>query len=258
VGVPQADCSLDRVGDWAGPPVGVPQADCSLDRVGDWAGALVLIDTGSAFAAPGIHAALRAWSAAPVHTVVFTHGHIDHVMGVARFESEARPAGAPPFRVVAHEAIRERFERYRLTAGYNAACNARQFAAPGLTWPVDYRDPDVVYRDSLELDVVRNLARMYAGWWDGNPARLKPPRDGALAGEVSGLAGGTARLIERAGELSAVGEHALACQLAEWAVQAAPGDDAVRRARAAIYRARAAGEDGLMARNIFRAAADEV
>jgi alkyl sulfatase BDS1-like metallo-beta-lactamase superfamily hydrolase len=105
--------------------------------------------------------------------------------------------------------------------------------------------------------VVRSLVRRYAGWWDGNPARLKPARDAQLAAEVAALAGGAARLVDRARALSAAGDHALACQLAEWARAAAPSDAEVRTARAAIYRDRAAGEDSLMARNIFRAAADE-
>ena len=41
---------------------------------------------------------------------------------------------APP-RVVAHELVPERFDRYKLTAGYNAVINQRQFKAPGLRWP---------------------------------------------------------------------------------------------------------------------------
>jgi alkyl sulfatase BDS1-like metallo-beta-lactamase superfamily hydrolase len=71
------------------------------------------------------------------------------------------------------------------------------------------------------------------------------------------MAGGATRLIERAEALAAAGDHALACQLAEWARQAAPDDDGIRRARAAIYRARAAVESSLMAKNIFTSAADE-
>ena len=46
--------------------------------------------------------------------------------------------------------------------------------------------------------VVRNLWRLYGGWYDGNPARLKPPTDAAIAAEVASLAGGATRLAERA------------------------------------------------------------
>jgi alkyl sulfatase BDS1-like metallo-beta-lactamase superfamily hydrolase len=36
--------------------------------------------------------------------------------------------------------------------------------------------------------VIRNLWRLYGGWWDANPARLKPPSDRELAREVALLA----------------------------------------------------------------------
>src|ERR1700688_1236947 len=46
--------------------------------------------------------------------------------------------------------------------------------------------------------VVRNVWRLYGGWWDGNPASLKPAPEGALAGELAALAGGAGVLAERA------------------------------------------------------------
>src|SRR3546814_13348953 len=38
--------------------------------------------------------------------------------------------------------------------------------------------------------VVRNLWRLYGGWYDGNPAHLKPAADAVLAAEIAALAGG--------------------------------------------------------------------
>jgi alkyl sulfatase BDS1-like metallo-beta-lactamase superfamily hydrolase len=58
--------------------------------------------------------------------------------------------------------------------------------------------------------VVRNVWRLYGGWYDGNPARLKPAPDAALAAEIAGLAGGAHRLAERARELADVGDLRLA------------------------------------------------
>jgi alkyl sulfatase BDS1-like metallo-beta-lactamase superfamily hydrolase len=55
--------------------------------------------------------------------------------------------------VVAHENMPARFDRYKLTAGYNAAINRRQFQVDDLTWPVDYRYPDRTYRDEHEFEV---------------------------------------------------------------------------------------------------------
>jgi alkyl sulfatase BDS1-like metallo-beta-lactamase superfamily hydrolase len=358
---------------------------------------LVLIDTGSAFFATQVHEAIRGWSAEPVHTAVYTHGHVDHVLGVPAFEAEARSRGWPGLRVVSHEAVGPRFDRYRLTAGYNRIINARQFRIPGLVWPTDYRYPDVTYRDSLDLDVgglrfalrhgrgetddhtwtwlperkilctgdlfiwaspncgnpqkvqrypiewaralramdaleaellcpghgypirgadrvhqaltetatlleslhdqtvgmmnagarldeivhtvrapahllarpylqpiydepefvVRNIWRLYGGWYDGNPAHLKPAPEAALAAELAALAGGAGRLAERASALADAGDLALACHLAELAAQAAPRDAGIRAVRGAVYGRRADAERSTMSRGIYRWAAEE-
>ena len=42
---------------------------------------LVLVDTGSRETASLTFAALRRWDDSPVHTVIYTHGHIDHSWG---------------------------------------------------------------------------------------------------------------------------------------------------------------------------------
>src|SRR6185503_13782902 len=104
--------------------------------------------------------------------------------------------------------------------------------------------------------IVRNVWRLYGGWWDGDPAALKPPAATALAQEVAALAGGAAALMKRAEERAAAGELALACQLAEWAARVAPDDASVVEARRKIYRTRSEAETSLMARGIFRDAAD--
>jgi len=356
---------------------------------------LTLVDTGSAQLAAQVHDCVRRWSDAPVHTAVYTHGHIDHVFGIERFDAEALREGRPLPRVIAHQAVLQRFERYKLTAGYNSCINSRQFSLP-VKWPVAFREPDETYASQLTLAldgvdaelhhargetddhtwvwlpslrvlctgdlfiwavpnagnpqkvqryprqwaealrkmaalgaevllpghgvpifgearvhtalsetaellellhdralammndgatleellravavpeelaarpylqpiydepefIVRNVWRLYGGWWDGDPAALKPPPAAALAGEVAALAGGVAALLARAEERAAAGELALACQLAEWAARAAPDDAGVIAARRKIYRARADGETSLMARGIFGDAAE--
>lgn len=358
---------------------------------------LVLIDVGSYILARQVHARVRAWSQRPLHTAVYTHGHVDHVFGVGLYEQEPRPERTPAPRVVAHEAVGARFDRYRLTAGYNRLINARQFGMRDLVWPSDYRYPDVTYRDRVDLDVgglrltlthargetddhtwvwvperkllctgdlfiwaapncgnpqkvqrypldwaralramaelgaellcpghgfpirgvdrirqalgdtaelleslhdqtlalmnagaclddvlhtvrapahlldrpylrpvydepefiVRNVWRLYGGWYDGNPAHLQPAPAATVARELATLAGGAARLAERGAALAAAGDLALACHLVELAFQAAPDDGDVRRARRAIYARRAELAQSTMARGIYGAAADE-
>jgi glyoxylase-like metal-dependent hydrolase (beta-lactamase superfamily II) len=114
---------------------------------------LVLIDVGSPFLSGQVHRTLRAWSADPLHTAVYSHGHIDHVFGVHRFEADAEAHGWPAPRVVAHEDVAARFDRYVTTAGYNAVVNRRQFGIDDLEWPTRYRYPDLTFHDRLDLDV---------------------------------------------------------------------------------------------------------
>jgi alkyl sulfatase BDS1-like metallo-beta-lactamase superfamily hydrolase len=363
-------------------------ANAAIVDTGD---GLVMVDTGGMFHARLVHETVRGWSRAPLHTAVFTHGHVDHVFGVDLYEEEARTNGWQPPRVVAHEAIRERFERYALTAGYNAVINQRQFRAPGLRWPTEYRMPDETYRDACTIDVggerfelyhdrgetddatwvwsparrvlfagdmfiwaspncgnpqkvqryardwaiafrkmialepevllpghglpivgadrvrqaltdgaelleslveqtlammndgarlddvvhtvkapahllarpylqaiydepefvVRNIWRLYGGWYDGDPSHLKPAPAGALARELAALAGGARRLAERAHQLAASGDLRLAGHLAELAVQAAPDDRGVHAVRADVFGARARAEASTMAKGIF-------
>jgi glyoxylase-like metal-dependent hydrolase (beta-lactamase superfamily II) len=125
-------------------------ANVSAFETGD---GLVLFDSGSFATAEFVHQTLRGWSDARLNTVVWTHGHVDHVFGLPVWEAEAAEKGWVPPRVVAHENMPARFDRYKLTAGYNAAINRRQFGVDELQWPTDYRYPDQVYRDSLDLEV---------------------------------------------------------------------------------------------------------
>ncbi len=103
--------------------------------------------------------------------------------------------------------------------------------------------------------VVRNVWRRFGGWWDGNPAHLKPAPQHALASELATLAGGADRLVARASELAAAGELRLACHLVELAAGAAPDEAAVHAARAAIYEQRRHEETSLMTKGIFASAA---
>ena len=358
---------------------------------------LALVDSGSPLTAQVAHQLVRRWNTQPLRTAIFSHGHIDHVFGVQVFEEEANEAGWAAPHVIGHEAVVARFDRYRLTAGYNATINRRQFGIPGLTWPTEYRYPDQTFRKSLSLDVggerfelrhargetddhvwtwipsrktlccgdffiwcapnagnpqkvqrygrewalalremadvgaeallpghgfpilgaerirvtltdaadlldslhdqtlalmnagatldeilhavrapqallekpylrpiydepefiVRNIWRLHGGWYDGNPAHLKPAPEAEVARELAMLAGGAERLANRARELSEQGNLRLASHLAELAALAADDDAGIHRTRAELYEQRAGTETSLMARSIFTSAAND-
>jgi glyoxylase-like metal-dependent hydrolase (beta-lactamase superfamily II) len=125
-------------------------ANVTAIRTGD---GLVLVDTGSAFVAQSIHDELRRWTAERLHTAIYSHGHIDHVFGVGVWEAESEQNGWPGPVVIAHEALPRRFDRYKLTRGYNEIINQRQFGIRGLRWPADYRYPDRTYAAELSVEV---------------------------------------------------------------------------------------------------------
>lgn len=105
--------------------------------------------------------------------------------------------------------------------------------------------------------VVRNVWRLYGGWWDGVPSHLKPAREAEVGREVARLAGGVEHLVARALALAGAGDLVMAAHLIDWAVAAEPDARTAHAARALIYEARARDAAALMTRGIFTAAARE-
>lgn len=95
-------------------------------------GGLTLIDVGSWLTAVPGHELVRRWSRDALERAVFTHGHVDHVMGLGPYEDEGRS-----FEVIAHRRTPERFARYAKTAGWNGCINQRQFSMK-VRWPTTY------------------------------------------------------------------------------------------------------------------------
>ncbi|MEI8256328.1 MAG: alkyl sulfatase dimerization domain-containing protein, partial [Deltaproteobacteria bacterium] len=122
---------------------------------------LVLFDTGSFLLSAHVYAAAREFSSAPLHTAVYTHGHVDHVFGVERFDADAARTGAPRPRVIANEAVPARFDRYQLTRGYNGCINRRQFRAD-FEFPTEFRYPDETFRGHREITVGDHLIELNA------------------------------------------------------------------------------------------------
>jgi alkyl sulfatase BDS1-like metallo-beta-lactamase superfamily hydrolase len=104
---------------------------------------------------------------------------------------------------------------------------------------------------------VRNLWRLYGGWYDGEPAHLQPAPIAEIGREVASLAGGVGELVARALAVAGEGRLALASHLIDWAIAAAPEDGGAHAARAQIYARRAREARALMTRGIFSAAAQE-
>ncbi len=367
---------------------------------------LVAFDTSGVQGGQRVVEAIRGWRKSRFNSLVYTHGHLDHVGGCGAFMTDAESSGHAAPQVIGHENVPRRFDRYQLTEGYNATTNERQFGQfsrrgyginEGDTFlPPGAARPDVTYSSQLALNiaglevqlnhakgetddhtwawidqhkaicagdffiwcypnagnpqkvqrypaewaaamrdmaaqgaelflpahglpiegreriqrvlidvaesleflvtetiarmnegrpldeiihevkvdpatlekpylrplydepefVVRNIWRMYGGWYDGNPARLKPAPDQALASELAALAGGALKLAER-GETLRETDPRLACHLVELAAQAEPDNPSVHAIRAGVYQYRRDHETSLMAKGIFGSAANE-
>jgi alkyl sulfatase BDS1-like metallo-beta-lactamase superfamily hydrolase len=394
---------------------------------------LVAFDASGVATGREVVASLRRWTDEPVRSLVYTHGHVDHVGGSGAFVADATDRGRPRPSFVGHANVQHRLDRYRRTSDWNLLINRRQFgwlanprfnigtgpaaemdatAAGGRSGggggeagakrhdgflPDDVAEPDVTYHGTRTLDtdktggatvevhhargetddhtwawlpdhkaicagdflnsnfpnagnpqkvqrvpdewadalramvalepelflpahglpiggadrirtvltdvadtldsvveqtlalmnagaelnevihtvtvpaetlarpylrplydepefVVRNIWRLYGGWWDADPAHLTPPAERSLAEEVATMAGGADALASRAQAVADAGDIRLACQLVEWAGRAAPDDPDVHRVRAAIYQQRRQAAPSLMAKGIYSSA----
>jgi glyoxylase-like metal-dependent hydrolase (beta-lactamase superfamily II) len=113
---------------------------------------LLLVDTGMKEAGEAVFQEIRKQTDAPLHTVVFTHGHLDHAFGLRPWlEAGERP------RIIAHEKLVERFRTYMKTGPLNSNINCVQFGIEaGILWPQRHEDffwPDTTYRDQLTLHI---------------------------------------------------------------------------------------------------------
>ena len=121
---------------------------------------LVLVDTGMVEAGPRIHEEIRKHTNAPLHTVIFTHGHMDHAFGLKPWLE----AGEKP-RIIAQENMIRRFRTYMKVAPMNININRIQYGIEeDIHWP-DREElftwPDTTYRDQLTLHVGGEIFELY-------------------------------------------------------------------------------------------------
>jgi glyoxylase-like metal-dependent hydrolase (beta-lactamase superfamily II) len=86
---------------------------------------LVCFDASGAGTGAAAVGELRRWRTDRVHTLVYTHGHVDHVGGSGAIAADAAERRLPGPAVVGHERVVDRFHRYRATNGYNLASSCR-------------------------------------------------------------------------------------------------------------------------------------
>jgi alkyl sulfatase BDS1-like metallo-beta-lactamase superfamily hydrolase len=107
---------------------------------------VVMIDTGTPQIF-GDHAVqeLRRFTQAPIRTVIYTHGHIDHAFNLGPVLADAKALGYPRPQVIAHQRILARFTRYQRLHGHTTYINRINFGTPPDTVIV----PEFFYPDTL-------------------------------------------------------------------------------------------------------------
>jgi alkyl sulfatase BDS1-like metallo-beta-lactamase superfamily hydrolase len=106
---------------------------------------LVLIDTGYNAAGEPIKRLIESVSDKPLHTIIYTHGHVDHAYGTwALLEDKPN--------IVAHELLPARFDRYQRMRGSLANYMGQPLASLPAT-PADLVYPTQTFRDSLTLSI---------------------------------------------------------------------------------------------------------
>jgi alkyl sulfatase BDS1-like metallo-beta-lactamase superfamily hydrolase len=111
---------------------------------------IVLVDTGAYFNQAETVALVRKFGPERINTAIYTHGHVDHALGMAAFIAEGQKNKVARARVVGHRGVAARFDRYKRTGGYNEIVNSRQFSAPA-KWPTEYVYPDTYFEDRFTV-----------------------------------------------------------------------------------------------------------
>src|SRR6516165_9088887 len=127
------------------------------------AAGLVLLDTAKPDTAGKTLAAVRRWDNNPIHTVIYTHGHIDHTSGIKLIDEEADARSVPRPHIIAHRNVLRRLSRYEASHGFNSIVQGQQFDYPDYVYPIRQRRPDQVYDDTLSLTIGSERFELFHG-----------------------------------------------------------------------------------------------
>jgi alkyl sulfatase BDS1-like metallo-beta-lactamase superfamily hydrolase len=147
---------------------------------------VIQVDTGrDSNMAQKILECLRTVTDAPVHTIVYSHGHQSYNNGAKTFLEDAEQRGEPRPQVAAHELLPVRFRRYLDTWGLQWNLNHRQFRLPPTPIPPPQMPPfpDVTFSEILRLNMGnRNVEILWAPSETDDSIAVWLPEEGVLYG----------------------------------------------------------------------------
>ena len=126
----------------------------------------LLIDTGMGVSSMQVIEKLKEWGISNIEYIIYTHGHVDHVTGTEYISN----AFEGTTKVIAHENVTKRFDRYKKTIGYNGIINQRQFGLPSPVFPNDFTYPDITYSDEYELEFNESILTLTHGMGETDDA----------------------------------------------------------------------------------------
>lgn len=153
---------------------------------------VVVVDT-TPRTVPRVVDAIRSKTDVPIHSIIYTHGHADHAFAAAPLLGDAQERGHPRPRVIAHELVAQRFDRYRKLNSYNWYINsiqgARGFSRPPGNErfvPPDVVYPDVTYSEAMQFRLGGLTFELYhyMGETDDGTWVWIPERKVAIVGDV--------------------------------------------------------------------------
>ena len=114
---------------------------------------VVLFDCGFEFTGPRIVEELRKLTDKPVAYIIYGHGHADHAFGASAVIADAEARGYPRPIIVAHQAVNDRFDRYREMQKYHEHINRIQFDIPDAlpAFSKNYLYPNLTYHDAMSF-----------------------------------------------------------------------------------------------------------
>lgn len=132
--------------------------------------------------------AIRKRTQVPIHTIIYTHGHLDHTWGVAPLLSDAQERGHPKPIIIAQELVPKRFDRYQRLRGQHVHINRIQFAIPEgeKVLPPQFFYPDITYSDAMQFKLGGLTFELYhyMGETDDGTWVWVPERKTALIGDL--------------------------------------------------------------------------
>ena len=150
---------------------------------------VVVLDASGHRHAPGMIETLRAHTDAPVHAIVYSHGHHGYNAAVDVWQADNDDRGDPPARLVAHQNLPRRYARYRETDELQRRMAAVQF--PGkepvpldlLKQALVLHDPTETFADRMLLvDGARRVELVWAPSEVDDALAVWLPDDGLLCG----------------------------------------------------------------------------